>query len=64
MMTFLRSLQARFALATATMCFIVSSALAQVAAEPLPMAPDVAAIVQRGKLVVAMTAFDNPPFYS
>lgn len=28
------------------------------------MAPDVAAIVARGELVVAMTSFDTPPFYS
>lgn len=27
-------------------------------------APDVAAVLARGKLVVAMTSFDNPPFYA
>lgn len=62
-MTFHRSLRACLAVAIATMSFTLLPVVAQVVA-PLPMPPDVAAIVQRGKLVVAMTSFDNPPFYS
>lgn len=61
------SLRACLAVAIATVSFSLLPAFAQVAtqpAPPLPLAPDVAAIVERGKLVVAMTAFDSPPFYS
>lgn len=62
-----RILRACLALTIAVMGFGLGPAFAQAVAKsdiPLPLAPDIAAIVQRGKLVVAMTAFDNPPFYS
>ncbi|AWB50674.1 amino acid ABC transporter substrate-binding protein (plasmid) [Gemmobacter aquarius] len=66
-MIFKSSMRAFVAVAIATVSFGLSPASAQVVASgaaPLPLAPDVAAIVDRGTLIVAMTSFDNPPFYS
>lgn len=48
-------------------CLLMNSAIDAAlppAADERPLAPDIARIVARGELIVAMIGIDNPPFYS